>query len=390
MNKTVSTENISTDNKKKFFNVNIRDYTMIIELVFIWIILTFLTDGFFIGSRNLSNLMRSISVTSALSLGIFLIIVAGHIDFSTGSVCGFIGAIAAILNVWLGWETFPSIVMALFLGMVIGFAQGYLVAYQKVPAFIVTLGGLMIFRGLLVGVTSGITVAPLSASFAAIGQNYLLPVAGWVFAAMAVVIIWVLELRTRSTRIKYGFSVSTLKVVIAKSVIYSAIVVLFVAIMNNYRGIPLPVFIIMLIAISLAFIAYRTQFGRYVFALGGNIDAARLSGINVELTTMVLFVVGGFMSGVGGIILTSRLNAATTDAGNMYEFDAIAACIIGGTSIKGGAGTVIGVIVGALVMASLDNGMSLLNTNTFWQQVVKGVILIAAVWFDINTKNKKI
>ncbi|MBN2433806.1 MAG: sugar ABC transporter permease [Spirochaetes bacterium] len=390
MNKTVSTEIISTDNKKSILNINIRDYTMIIALVFIWIVLTVLTDGFFIGSRNLSNLMRSISVTSALSLGIFLIIVAGHIDFSTGSVCGFIGAIAAILNVWLGWGTFSSIVVALFLGMVIGFAQGYLVAYQKVPAFIVTLGGLMIFRGLLVGVTRGITVAPLSASFVAIGQNYVLPVIGWIIAGVAVSAIWVLELRTRSTRLKYGFSVSSFKIVVAKSILYSGIVLLFVAIMNNYRGIPLPVFIIMLIALSLAFVACRTQFGRYVFALGGNIDAARLSGINVELTTMVLFVVGGFMSGVGGIILTSRLNAATTDAGNMYEFDAIAACIIGGTSIKGGAGTVIGVIVGALVMASLDNGMSLLNTNTFWQHVVKGVILIAAVWFDINAKNKKI
>ncbi|HRX16918.1 MAG TPA: sugar ABC transporter permease [Spirochaetota bacterium] len=390
MNKTVSTEIISADNKKSILNINIRDYTMIIALVFIWIVLTVLTDGFFIGSRNLSNLMRSISVTSALSLGIFLIIVAGHIDFSTGSVCGFIGAIAAILNVWLGWGTFTSIVVALFLGMVIGFAQGYLVAYQKVPAFIVTLGGLMIFRGLLVGVTRGITVAPLSASFVAIGQNYVLPVIGWIIAGVAVSAIWVLELRTRSTRLKYGFSVSSFKIVVAKSILYSGIVLLFVAIMNNYRGIPLPVFIIMLIALSLAFVACRTQFGRYVFALGGNIDAARLSGINVELTTMVLFVVGGFMSGVGGIILTSRLNAATTDAGNMYEFDAIAACIIGGTSIKGGAGTVIGVIVGALVMASLDNGMSLLNTNTFWQHVVKGVILIAAVWFDINAKNKKI
>ncbi|MDA3900371.1 MAG: sugar ABC transporter permease [Spirochaetes bacterium] len=390
MNSAVSTENKPLNSKKNSFSFNIRDYTLILALVVIWAFFAILTDGVFMTSRNLSNLVRAMAAISALALGTFLIIVSGHIDLSSGSVCGFTGAIAAILNVWFEWDTTVSIGAALGLGIVIGLSQGYLIAYRKVPAFIVTLGGLMIYRGLLIGVTKGITVAPLSPNFTAIGQRYVPVLWGWGGAAVVVLVIWILEMRKRRSHMKYGFSAKSTDRTIAKSLLFTAVILTFVAVMNDYRGIPIPVFIILTIVFALIFLVSRTQFGRYVFALGGNVDAARLSGINVELNTMVLFVLGGFLASVGGIILTSRLNAATTSAGDMYAFDAIAACFIGGTSIKGGAGTVLGVLVGALVLASLDNGMSLLNTNAFWQYVVKGVILVAAVWFDISTRTKKV
>jgi D-xylose transport system permease protein len=387
MEKMLNTQ--KPEKKSTFVNINLRQYTMIIALVVIWVALTFLTDGAFLSARNLSNLIRAMSVTAILAIGMFMILVAGHIDLSVGSVCGLTGGIAAILQVWKGWNTVSAIGVALLLGVAIGLWNGYWVAYKRVPAFIVTLGGLMAFRGVLMGVTKGITVAPLKKSFAAIGQAYVPYVAGWIICVIAILVVIYLSLRRRNSRIKYGFEVNSMNVEIVKIVFYCVLILAFSFVMNVYKGIPVPVFIVLALAILFAFITTKTQFGRQVFAMGGNVEAARLSGINVRKRTLTIFVLSSVLASLAGVVLTARLNAATISAGQMYELDAVASCVIGGTSLMGGEGSIVGAMIGALVMASLDNGMSLLNTMPFWQYIVKGLILVLAVWIDIETKKKK-
>lgn len=382
---------INPNKEKKSFikNINIRQYTMIIALVVIWAVLTYMTDGSFLTTRNLSNLSRAMAVTAVLAIGMLMIIVAGHIDLSVGSVCGLTGGVAAILHVVHGWGTVPSIFVALLLGVLIGAWHGFWVAFKKVPAFIVTLGGLMAFRGVLMGLTKGVTIAPLKKSFADIGQAYISTTLGAILGVLAIIIVIFMQIRKRKSRIKYGFKVDSMAVEIARTALYCLLIVVFVLVMNDYKGIPIPVLIVLGLAIIFTFITTNTRFGRQVFAMGGNIEAARLSGINVRRRTFSIFVIASVLATVAGIILTARLNAATISAGQSYELDAVASCVIGGTSLMGGEGSVTGAVIGALVMASLDNGMSLLNTMPFWQYIVKGLILVIAVWIDVETKNKK-
>jgi D-xylose transport system permease protein len=365
-----------------------RSYTLIIALVLIALIFGILTDGEFLSSRNLSNLFMQMSVISILAIGMTLVIIAGHIDLSVGSIVGLTGGIAAILQVWYGWGTVSVIIVAIIVGALIGLWQGWWVSYRNVPAFIVTLGGMLIFRGILIGISNGETIAPLNKSFEAIGNSYLPYVIGYALAIIGIIMLFVFVNRNRKKRQLLGLTINTKVNDYGKATIYSLCILILVYMLNRYYGIPIPTLVVVLFAIIFVFIAVKTPFGRYIYAIGGNIEAAALSGINIKRVVLAIFILMGALSGVAGIILTSRLNAATVSSGEMYELDAIAACVIGGTSLMGGRGNIIGAIIGALIMASIDNGMSMMNIETFWQFIVKGLILIIAVWIDISSKSR--
>ncbi|ANB56978.1 branched-chain amino acid transport system / permease component family protein [Anoxybacillus sp. B7M1] len=368
--------------------IDIRAYTMIGALVVIWIFFGFLNDTF-LSARNLSNLFTQMSVTAILAIGMVFVIVAGHIDLSVGSIVGLTGGLAAILSNWMGMPTSVVILGTLVAGALIGMLQGWLVAYRAIPAFIVTLGGMMVFRGVLMGITKSTTVPISDANFIALGSAYFTNGFGVVLAVVAIAALVISTIQKRRSRQRYGFSVAPLSLEMAKVMAISALIVAFVFTMNSYKGIPFPIIFVIGLALIFSFIANKTTFGRHVYAIGGNAEAARLSGIHIQRHTMILFVFTGLLSAIAAIVLTARLSSATISAGQMYELDAIAACVIGGTSLVGGSGTIIGAIIGAMVMTSLDNGMSLLGMETFWQYIVKGSILVLAVWIDIASRKKQ-
>jgi len=372
----------------KNIKTNIRSYTMIIALLVIWCILGIFTKGTFFLPRNLSMLVRQTSVTSVMALGMLLIIVTGNIDLSAGSAMGLLGGIAACLQVWYELPVFWTIAIVILVGIVLGIWQGVWIAYLKVPAFIVTLGGYLAFRGILLGITKSVTIAPMSDSFKFIGQGYLPNIAGWVIAAFFCILAVVGILNDRSSKIKYGFVVPNLKITILKCIGIVAIIFTFVYVLSMYQGIPIPVIILLGLGLIVWLVSNKTRFGRSIYAIGCNQEAADLSGMNTRRIIFIVYIIMGVLCSIAGIILTARLNAGASNAGNMAEMDAIAACVIGGASLSGGLGSVPGAVIGALVMCSLDNGMSLLNTENFWQYIVKGLILIIAVWIDIITKKK--
>lgn len=372
------------------FSFDYKAYIMVLALLVIWVLFFFLTEGTFLTPRNLSNLIRQMSITGILALGMVLVIVAGHIDLSVGSVVGLTGAIAALFQFKLGWGTPQAVAIALLVGILIGFWQGLWVCYWRVPAFIATLGGMMIFRGAILGLTGGVTISPLNNSFVQIGQAFLSPELGWILAGIAALIYVFFRTKRRINRQKYNFNVLPLPLEIIAILAVCILILGVIFILNSYEGVPFPVLILLGLAVIFYVISTKTRFGRYLYAIGGNNEAARLSGINIRLNSMFAFVLIGFLGAIGGVILSARLNGATTSAGTGFEMDAIASCVIGGTSLMGGEGNVVGAIIGALVMASLDNGMVLLNTETYWQQIVKGFILMVAVLIDFQMKKRTV
>ncbi|MFB5193524.1 sugar ABC transporter permease [Neobacillus sp. KR4-4] len=375
------------DLKKKSYDI--RAYTMLIGLVVIMIMFAFFTDGVFLSARNLSNLAMQMSVVSLLGTGAVLVIVTGNIDLSVGSLVGLSGGLAAVFMAWEGWGTLPTIAVVLVFGVIIGIIHGFATVYLNIPAFIVTLGGMMIYRGILLGITKGVTIAPMNNSYQILGQAYINNNVGLFVALIAIVTIVVLSVRKRQSRVKYNLRLEPMPLFTWKLILIAGLISVFVILMNTYRGIPIPVFFMLVFAILYTFIAEKTKFGRSIYAIGGNIQAARYSGIKVKKVVLIVFALNGLIAAFAGIILSARLNAGVPGAGNMMELDAIAAAVIGGTSLAGGRGRVNGAILGALIMATLDNGMSLLNIDAFWQYIVKGSILVLAVWFDNASKNKK-
>ena len=371
------------------FHFDVKTYTMILALVSIWVIFTMTTNGDFLTSRNLSNLFRQMSITGILSIGMVFIIIAGHIDLSVGSLMGLLGGITAVLNVWLKVDGILAIGITLVLGLLIGIFNGWLIAYKKIPAFIVTLGGMLVFRGILVGMTKGTTVASLDPSIRFMGNAYLVDGVGIFLGLIAVAALVYNALSVRKLHSQYGLAIPPMSVEIAKIAFAAVVIGLLIIILNSYQGFPVPVLILAIMAVAFSYVLTKTVFGRRVYAIGGNAEAAKLSGINVTKMTLSIFAINGLLVSIAGVLLCSRLNAASVAAGQNAEMDAIAACVIGGASLMGGVGSVGGAIVGALVMASLDNGMSMLNIETFWQFIVKGSILVLAVWVDIATKNKR-
>lgn len=385
---TNSNENARNKESKISFKFNAQSYTLIIALVLIAVLFAVLTEGEFLSSRNLSNLFTQMTVISVLAIGMTFVIVTANIDLSVGSLTGLAGGIAAILHVWYDWNTGVVVLIAILVGTLLGLFQGWWVAYRAVPAFIVTLGGMLIFRGILIGLTGGKTIAPLDQSFRIIAGSYLPYALGYILAILGILLLFIYTMRRRKRRKKLGLQLPSPLLDYGKISVYSIGILVITYMLSRYQGIPLPIIIVVALASIFVFISSKTSFGRSIYAIGGNPEAAALSGINIRRNVLMVFGLMGALAGIAGIILTSRLNAATTAAGDMYELDAIAACVIGGTSLSGGRGYIVGSIIGALIMVSIDNGMSMMNIPTFWQYIVKGSILIVAVWIDIASKNK--
>lgn len=381
----------------KEFNKNIRQYTMFLVLIAIGIMFSMLTDGTFFSSRNISNLFLQSSAVAIVAIAVSLVLVAGHLDLSIGSSVALAGAVSATLMVKGGWETIPTILITLGVGVLIGCWQGFWVAFRGVPSFIVTLAGMLIFRGCVIGITRGMTIAPLNDSFKAIGQGYLPRIFSnskhfndsAIILGIVLCIIYVISVfLKRRSRKRYKLDILPLYYDVIRTVVICSIIMIIMTIMAMHLGVSYAVLIVMFLAITYSFISNNTSFGRYIYAIGGNKDAARLSGINIKKNIFILFLMMGVMSSISGIVYTARINAGTASAGTYMELDAIAAAIIGGTSTMGGEGSVFGAIIGALIMTSIDNGMSLMDMDVTYQYIIKGLVLLLAVWMDVATRKK--
>ena len=368
--------------------LNLQVFVMIAAIVVIMMFFTWTTDGSYLSARNVSNLLRQTAITGILAVGMVFVIISAEIDLSVGSMMGLLGGLAAIFDVWLGWPLPLTIVVTLILGLLLGTWNGWWVAYRKVPSFIVTLAGMLAFRGILIGMTNGTTVSPTSASMSQIGQSYLSGGVGFSLGAIGLMAFVAWQWRSRMRRQTLGLATAPSTAVVGRQALTAVIVLGAIWLLNDYRGVPTPVLLLVLLMLAGMFMATRTAFGRRIYAIGGNLEAARLSGINVERTKLAVFAINGLMVAVAGLILSSRLGAGSPSAGNIAELDAIAACVIGGTSLAGGIGSVAGAVMGAFIMASLDNGMSMMDVPTFWQYIVKGAILLLAVWMDSATKRR--
>ncbi|MDK2376705.1 xylose ABC transporter permease XylH [Serratia fonticola] len=368
--------------------VNLQVFVMLAAIAVIMLFFTFTTEGAYLSARNISNLLRQTAITGILAVGMVFVIISAEIDLSVGSMMGLLGGVAAIFDVWFGWPLPLTIVVTLLAGLLLGAWNGWWVAYRKVPSFIVTLAGMLAFRGILIGITNGTTVSPTSNAMSQIGQSYLPNGVGFSIGAIGLMLFVAWQWRRRSRRTQLGLPVATASGDVTRQSIMAILVLGAIYLLNDYRGVPTPVLILTALMLAGIFMASRTAFGRRIYAIGGNIDAARLSGVNVERTKLAVFAINGLMVAIAGLILSSRLGAGSPSAGNIAELDAIAACVIGGTSLAGGIGSVAGAVMGAFIMASLDNGMSMLDVPTFWQYIVKGAILLLAVWMDSATKRR--
>ncbi|MFN8433501.1 MAG: multiple monosaccharide ABC transporter permease [Anaerolineales bacterium] len=378
------------------FKNNIREYGMLIALIVVMIFFYFVTDGILMKPINITNLVLQNSYVIIMALGMLLIIVSGWIDLSVGSVAAFIGAIAGVMIVKWDWNWGLVIAICILIGGLIGAWQGYWVAYLKIPAFIVTLAGMLIFRGLTLVMVRGEAIGPFPEGFRNISGGYIPDFFHYEGFHLTTIIVGIIvsifliisDMRTRKNQEKYGFEVTPLYFFITKQVLLTAAVMGFCYLMASYKGIPnLLVIMFPLVAIY-SFITTQTVLGRRIYALGGNEKAARLSGVNTQRLVFFTFVNMGALAALAGTVVASRLNSSTPNAGEGFELDVIAACFIGGASASGGIGKVIGAVVGAFLVGVLNNGMSILGVGIDWQKVVKGLVLLAAVLFDVYNKNK--
>ena len=364
----------------------LRAYALVFALAAIWIFFQWRTVsdiypyGLFLHPVNLANLLKQMAVTGIVAVGMLLLIVARQIDLSVGSLVGLAGGIAAMTQ---GWGLVPSLLSAIVVGLIASALQGSLVAYLNIPAFIVTLGGLLTWRGVVLYLSKGETIPVRLPVFRGLGVALLAPAFGWVLAGVAIVALILITLRRNAARKRHGLPVPGPVATAARMIVPAILIVVFVYVMNVQGGVPIPVVVLLAIAIAGAFLTKNTTFGRYLYAIGSNPDAARLSGINSKRYIVAAFSLLGVLVGVAAILHTARVGSASPDAGTLMELDAIAACVIGGTSLMGGRGTVWGALLGALIMASLDNGMSLVSVENATQYIIKGAVLVAAVGFDM-------
>jgi len=362
---------------------------MIAVLGMIWVYFHWATPGnTFLTARNLSNLMTQMSVTGIIAVGMLMVIVSGNIDLSAGSVLGFAGGLAAYMMTVLEFGLPAAIAASIGVGVLIGLLHGTLTTYAKIPAFIVTLGGLLAWRGAVKWLLGGNTVPISDETFRGIGNANLPSAAGWAVAVVAIALVLLMAYRKARAVKEYGLGEANYSVEFAKAIIPVGAIIAFIAVMNAWQGVPVPVLILLGVALVGGFLTNSTVFGRYLYAIGGNADAARLSGISIERNVLKVYALLGAFIGVAALIFTARVGSAAPDAGVLKELDAIAACVIGGASLMGGRGTIFGACLGALIMASLDNGMSLLNVRDFMQDIIKGSILVAAVGLDMTGRKQ--
>jgi|SRR5579859_394410 len=391
-------ESSPISNLTRRLRLNIQTYTLIIALVVIWGYFALATGGGYVSPQNVSNLFRQMTVTSLMAAGMVLVIVTGNIDLSVGRLAGFVSVVAAYLQASV-WNTmFPdqpalaallSVIIGLAVGTLWGVAQGYIIAYLRVPAFIVTLGSLFILQGLVLLQTQGKTIPANQPVFSQIGQGYLPANLSWLLAAIIIGTLIFITRQSRLNKRKYGFPMPSLALDVLKVAAYSALVVIYVGVVNSYKiapGIPYPVLLLGLVAIAITYLANNTRFGRYAYAIGGNREAARLSGISIRRNIFLIFVLMGFLCGVAGIVLASYVGYGTIGAGGGYELDVIASAILGGTSTLGGVGTIPGAMIGGLIVASLSTGLQMVNAPPAVTYVIKGGVLVVAVLLDVYFK----
>jgi len=379
---------------------NIRDYGMFIALFVIMAIFQVTTKGNFLSPRNISNLLNQTGYIAVLAVGMTLVIVIRHIDLSVGFLSGFIGAVAAIAMAAWHWSVYAAIPLALAIGVAAGILTAYLVAQLGIPAFVATLGGWLAYRGALLLVTAGTgTIIISNDAFNAIGNGFIPDIPGLgilpgmhkltlLIGALAIVLYILGEFNSRRQKLAYNFEVLSMNMFIIKLVFISIVIGSITWVLAGYNGLSWTVVIMLLVVGVYHFITTQTVLGRHIYAMGGNPEAAQLSGVNVKQLTYVVFGSMGLLSALAGILFASRLQSATPTAGTLFELDSIAAAFIGGVSPAGGIGTIMGSLIGALVYMSLTSGMNLMGTDISLQYIVRGLVLAAAVIFDVTTRRQ--
>ncbi|GHD04192.1 multiple monosaccharide ABC transporter permease [Zhihengliuella salsuginis] len=381
---------------KDLFTKNLRTSGIYIAFVLIIALFTVLTDGLLLSPINVTNIVLQYSYVLILALGMIMVIVAGHIDLSVGSLVAFTGAVSAVLVIGNGLPWWVGLLAAVGVGILSGVWHGFWVAIVGIPAFIVTLAGMLLFRGLTYLTLSNVSLSPFPSEYQQVAGGFLNGLLGGYGYDLFTLVIGVFavagfawsQIRSRSGRAKYGQQVEGLALLIAKIAVVGAVVMWFFWQLATSRGMPIVLIILGGLIITYHVVTTRTVFGRHVYAIGGNLSAARLSGVNVKKVNFWIFINMGLLAGIAGAVFSSRSNGAQPGAGNMFELDAIAACFIGGASTTGGVGRVTGAIVGGLVMAVMSNGMQLMGVDQSTQQIVKGLVLLLAVAFDIYNKRR--
>ena len=382
---------------KTLLKSNIRQYGMIIALISIMIFFQFMTDGILFDPLNITNMILQNSYILILAIGMLLVIVAFHIDLSVGSTVALVGAISAILAINLKVNFILAILISLLVGGLVGAFQGWWISYVKMPAFIVTLGGMLLFRGLTMVLLGGKSLAPYPKEFQLISSGFIPDFFQGTNIHILTVLIGVVgsllfiysEWKARKAQLKYEFEVLPMKFFVSKLFLIILAINWFTVTLALYKGVPNVLVLLFILIMVYTFFTKKTVIGRHIYALGGNEKAPSLSGIKTKKLVFWVFVNMGVMAALSGIVFAARLNAATPKAGTSFELDAIAACFIGGASTSGGKGTIIGAIIGGLFMGVLNNGMSLVGLGIDWQQAIKGIVLLLAVAFDLMTKSKE-
>ncbi|BBB48852.1 multiple monosaccharide ABC transporter permease [Pelolinea submarina] len=380
------------------FKKNIREYGMLIALVMIMVFFQWKTGGILMKPINITNLVLQNSYIIIMALGMLIVIVAGWIDLSVGSVAAVIGAVAAVLMVRLDVNWVVTFMISLLAGALIGAFQGYWIAYAKIPAFIVTLAGMLVFRGLTLVILNGEAVGPFPVGFQKLSSGFIpdffnydgLHLTTIVIGGLLSIILIFMDIKNRKNQQKYGFDVTPFYFFIIKNIVITGAIMGLCFLMASYKGLPNVLVILVILIAFYGFITSKTTLGRRIYAMGGNEKAARLSGVNSPRLLFYTFVNMGVLSALAGMIVAARLNVATPKAGDGFELDVIAACYIGGASASGGIGKIIGAVVGAFLIGVMNNGMSILGIGIDWQQAIKGLVLLLAVYFDVYNKNKSI
>jgi putative multiple sugar transport system permease protein len=385
-----------TSDIRSLITRNLRQSGIYIAFVAIIALFAILTDGVSLSPINITNIVLQYSYILVLAIGMVIVIIGGHIDLSVGSVVALTGAISAVLVIQRGFPWWAGVVAAVAVGIVVGAWQGFWVAYVGIPAFIVTLAGMLLFRGLTLRVLDNISLSPFPAEYQFIASGFLNGLIGGqgydaftlLIGAVGVAGYAVSTFRTRTARITYQQPVESFPLFVARIVLVGAVVMYFAWQLAHARGLPVVLIILAVLILGYGLLTKRTVFGRQVYAIGGNLSAATLSGVKVRAVNFWIFVNMGLLSGVAGVIFSSRSNGAQPGAGNMFELDAIAAAFIGGAAVTGGVGTVVGAMVGGLIMAVMSNGMQLMGIDQSIQSVVKGLVLLLAVAFDVYNKRR--
>ena len=381
---------------KSLFTKNLRQSGIYLAFVAIIVLFWILTDGILLTPQNVTNIVVQNSYILILAIGMVIVIIAGHIDLSVGSVVAFTGAVAGVLTVRQGLPWWVGVLGALVVGALVGAWQGYWVAWVGIPAFIVTLAGMLIFRGATMVTLGNTQISPFPDAFRNIASGY---VNGWfggsgvdvftlVLGAVGVAGFAVSQWRSRRARIAYQQVVDSIPMFVGRIVLMAVVAMAFAWELAKYKGLPIVLVILAVLILVYSAIAKRSVFGRHVYSIGGNLNAAMLSGIKVRWVNFWIFVNMGVLSGLAGVVFTARLNLANPKAGSGFELDAIAACFIGGAAVTGGVGTVIGTIIGGLIIGVMNNGMSIMGVGIDYQQAIKGLVLLSAVAFDLVNKRR--